>query len=178
MSQPVTLREAKKAWQKGLFQPITVSDATFTAGQDDGVTVAAGDSAEVARARVGEDGTLKQYSAVVWGQPAKGNEETVAGKPTVDLQNSTPADLPADAQFAFGGKKEGGRGKAISTWITEDDYHSVAKEKREPVNPMTPFILYNQFATIMSKVEGSTHSPSFSDSTLNLKLMAWNGEGL
>lgn len=173
------LRRAKRAYKQGLFDRTTISDASLSPGQDDGTTISAGNTGELVEAQVGQDGELVEYEAVIVGQPPFSTGQTTRAKPTVDIQNSTPADVPAGTQFAFAGRKPGTReGKRATGWYNEDDYSDTAKSDRDPVEPTTPFILADQYLTVWGQNQQTSFTPSASDSTYELKALAWNGEGL
>jgi len=175
----VTVAMAEKAYNKGLFKPIAVTDADMLAGQNDGSSVSAGNVAELAKAEIGEDGKLGNIKAVIVGQPPAPNHRTARAKPTTDVQNSTPADVPNGTEVAVVGreKEERGGDKAIQ-WSDEDDFSSVSKVDREAVEPRLPVILEGEMLAVNGRNESTSFTPSFSDSTYRIPVMAWNGKGL
>lgn len=177
---PNLVKQAKRAWAQDLFDRTTITDATLRAGSDDGSSYSAGDRpAEVAIAEVGEDGELSDYKAMVFGQFPFSGGETTRAKPTVDIQNATPADVPAGTQFAFGGRRVGSTEQSKSVgYLNEDDYHAVSKELRDPIEPNRPFIVDGQLGTILARNAQTGFTPSFGDSSFSVKVMVWDGTGL
>lgn len=161
----------EKEAQRLPFKKGAVTTADLSAGPDEGTTVSPDFPAEVANVRVGggSAGNLSDVLAVVVGVPAERFKETAKAKATVDLQNSTPADVPADTLWWVGKRGAQSRGgPEITSRRLEDDYSEEPKVNREDLTPSPPGIREDQILTLNVYNPSTSFTVSLSDSQVRL----------
>lgn len=163
----ITEREA----QRLPFKSGSITTSDLSPGPDEGTTVSADFPAEVANVQIGGDnaGNLSDVLAVVVGVPAERFKETTKSKATVDLQNSTPADVPEDTLFWFGKRGRQSRGgPEITSRLLEEDYSDVPKVNREDLTPKAPGVREDQLLTLNAYNPSTSFTVSLSDSSLRV----------
>lgn len=161
----ITQRQAQK-----LSYSVTVlHDNVFSPGQDEGQTIPADTPAEVAHVEIGEDTGVQDLLAIVLGVPGEQFKETTKAKATVDLQNSTPADVPVGTDFWFGVRKKQERGGVeITPHMDESDYSDVNVINREDFTPKRPGVRQNYLLTLNTYNPAVSHEISLSECTIKL----------
>lgn len=165
----VTTQQAKRLD----YEPAQLTDADLSPGQDEGDTIAADSVAELFAVEVGGDsaGTLKDALAAVVGVPGEDFKETTKSKMTMDIQNSTPADVPQNTYFrlAVRSSKERG-GTAITSWFLEDDYSEVNKVNREDLEPQEPGAREKKYLTVQAYNPDTSFSGVLANSTVQIPI--------
>lgn len=159
----------KKQAQSFDYRPAVIRDNVFSAGPQEGETIPADTPAEVAHVEIGSDTGVQDFLALVVGVPGEDFKETTKAKPTIDLQNSTPADVPDGTVFWFGVRKsqENG-GDQIGNRTDEDKTSEVSVTKREDLTPKQPGVRESYLLTLNTYNASTSHEVSLSDSTIEL----------
>lgn len=124
------------------YSTFPLSEGTFTAGQDDNTTIAAGDVGEVAVAEVGEDGALSDYIGLIVGQEPDTQARSGQGKILFNPKDdsTTPARLDENTEMKLVVRKKGERGgKDLTGWIPiRDNGPNDATSDRKVLRPRMP----------------------------------------
>lgn len=177
----VSKGEVKRAANNGQYMEERVSHSDFVAGPDSGNTLPAGEAGEIFQAEVGEtSGRLRDLLAAIVGQRPDQQFRTNKGKPQVNFQNGSDADVPDGTQWRVIARKRGRRdGPALTGWREVDDddpsNSGVDVSTIEPVFPKRPIVREGRIIAIQVKYEGGSFNADAANSTFKLPVQTYDG---
>lgn len=178
MPAKASIREVERAWIEGRFVARTIKDGDLTAATLDNTAVGADVPALQAYLEVGEDSPTSDALALVVGQPADDQLQTVKGRPEVDLETGADAEAAAGTEWALGRSKQSEVGQPdITDFEQESDYdpNQTNKERIPPLEPVASKpILAGEYLQLYSR-SPSSQTLELANHTLRIPVMVWDG---
>lgn len=156
------------------FEGIHLVADDFTAGKDEGDTLAAGSVGEVATAEVTEDGQLSSYDAVLVGDELGPTGNSSKGKMFIAFQGDQDGDgtveaVPDDTQFRLVARdKNSNRRIPLTRWFQVRGEDNADPRLRTELLPREPAVKNGRIIGVEAKRESGTVVVSLADSTLEL----------
>lgn len=119
-------------------EPITISTADFTDGQDEGSSLSAGNVGEVMKAEIGDDSQFSSYETVRLGQSLdEGNQRSGKGKLFVQLQDNNGNVIDSRTEVRFIGRpKNANSRRPLTSFIQMDRLNESDVTKQIPLTPV------------------------------------------
>lgn len=160
-------------------EQIQLQDDDFTAAPAEGETIQSGETKEVFRAEVGEDGVLASYDALQLGGTTGPNPKSARGKIYVDIRDTNGNSISKTVEFRFVGRprNENSR-RALTPFYTLRDLDNDNPELRQALPPATnsrgqPTVVQNgRVIAVEIRTSGETAEVSLSESTIEVPAIA------
>lgn len=174
----VSLAQVEQAWRAGKFVPRTIKDGDLTAATLDNTAVGADVPALQAYLEVGEDSPTADALAMVVGQPADRQLQTVQGRPEVDLETGADGEAAAGTEWALGRSKQDEVGKPEILDFQQESDFDPNQTNKERIPPLTPFprkpIRAGEFFQLFTR-SPSSQTLELANHTLRFPAMVWDG---
>lgn len=131
-------RKSQRSFADKDFENLTITTSDFTAAPAEGTTIESGESVEVFRAEVNEDGDLSSYDTVQLGESLGPTGRSAKGKMFVQLRDESGNVVDENAQFRVLArpKTDADRIELIG-WTRHGDVNVSDSEKQLPLQPTT-----------------------------------------
>lgn len=150
-------------------------DTAFSAGRDEGSTIAAGTVGEVATVEVGEDSALAEYIGWLVGSESEDGVKTGAGRAffngySTDADaDGNPDKLPLDTEIRVvvrARKSRGGR--EMTPWIPLGELWDDSESGEYSLDPRLPVASHRRVVGIQMKNEGQDITYVHADSSFKI----------
>lgn len=120
------------------IEQIQIQEADFTPAPAEGETIAAGETEEVFRSEVGEDGTLASYNAIQLGGQTGANPKSARGKMFINLRDNAGNEVSDRVEFRFIARPLNSNSRtALTPFFTLRDLDNPDPELRQALPPVT-----------------------------------------
>lgn len=159
---------------KADYESKPLRGSAFGAGEDEGSSVAAGQTAEVAVVEVGassgneaqETGALSEYITWLAGDRSDKELRSGLGKAFMNAQDGGSADLPLDTEFKLVARRRRERGgRDLTDWVTHGELRDPDEKGELPIDPGKPIVKEGRVIALHMRNEGSAVTFDLSNST-------------
>lgn len=159
------------------YESKPLRDTAFGPGEDEGTSVNAGRTAEVAVLEVGasngtedpETGALSEYIGWIAGDVSDKELRSGRGKTFINGSNGVPEDLPKDVEYRLVVRRRRERGgKPLTNWLGQGEVYDPDQKGEYPIDPSPPFAMEGQVIALQARREGGSFTFSLADSSFKL----------
>lgn len=158
--------------KKAEYEDKALRDSAFTAGRDEGSTLTAGQTGEMATLEVGEDAALSEYIAWLAGSESEDSVKTGAGRAffngySTDADaDGNPDKLPLDTEVKLivRGRRERD-GPDMTPWITLGELWDDGMQGEYSLNPSPPIAKDRRVVAVHMRHEGQDITYVHADSS-------------
>lgn len=119
-------------------EQIQLQESDFVPAPAEGTTISSGETREVFRSEVGEDGSLSSYTAVQLGGDTGANPKSARGKMFINLRDTNQNEVSDRVEFRFVARPLNENSRTpLTPFFTLRDLDNSDPEKRQALPPVT-----------------------------------------